>query len=261
MEILSIVTVLIVGLVFGSFMNVLIYRVPREKPMGASRSYCPRCGHKIAFYQNIPVFGYIFLRGRCAYCKGSISLRYPIVEIVTGLLFLLIYLKFGPGLDTFKYEVFVFICLVCAFTDIDTALDKENFETGVIPMIYPAIGIAAALIFAFLQGRFTDSLAGAAAGFLILFFPAAIYSFVRKIEGMGEGDFYLFAMIGAFTGLSSVPAILTISAFAGVIAGFIIIAITKNKRYAMPFAPMLCFGGIVYVFFEKYLNVWNGRVL
>lgn len=243
-----------VGLCFGSFMNVLVYRVPRGKSMLTARSYCPKCSNVIKWYHNIPLLSYILLRGKCAYCGSKISARYPIIETVTAVLFLLVYIKTGPTAELFKYLIFVYLCLACAFTDLDTALD-DNFETGVIPMVYPFLGIGAALIFAVYEGRFTDALAGSAAGFLILLFPATIYSVLRKREGMGEGDFYLFAMIGAFTGLGSIPAILTVSAFVGVIAGMAAIVVTGNKRYPMPFAPMLCLGGVVYIFFDKYLTV------
>lgn len=254
-QVFYIVTVCILGLVFGSFMNVLVYRVPRGKSIVSARSFCVRCGSNIKWYYNIPLFGYLALGGKCSDCSGRISLRYPLVELITGVMFLFVYLKFGFSLETLKYIIFVFLCLVCAFTDIDTAFDKDNFETGVIPMVYPFIGIAVGLGFAIFEGRFTEALAGSAAGFLILLFPAVIYSLIRKVEGMGEGDFYLFAMIGSFTGLESIPSILTISALAGVIIGVFVIAVTKNKRYAMPFAPMLCFGGILYVFFAKYLSL------
>lgn len=254
-EILNMIFITFIGFTFGSFMNVLVYRVPRSKSLLTARSYCPHCKHVISWYHNIPVISYLFLRGKCAYCGGKISLRYPIIEAVTGVLFLLVYIKIGLSIELLKYLIFVFLCLTCAFTDLDTALDKENFETGVIPMVYPFLGLAFALIFAIFEGRLTDSLAASAGGFLILLFPATIYSVIRKREGMGEGDFYLFAMIGAFTGLGSIPAILTVSAFAGVVVGFVVIIFTGDKRYPMPFAPMLCLGGMAYVFFEKYLSV------
>lgn len=257
MEILNIVTFFILGLLFGSFMNVLVYRVPRDQGVVIKRSHCPNCGNLIKWYQNVPLFSYLALGGKCASCGKKISLRYPLIELITGLLFLAVYLKFGFEWVTLKYLIFVFVCLVCAFTDIDTALDKNNFETGVIPMVYPFLGVICALGFAIYEGRFTESLAAAAAGFLVLFIPAVIYFAIRKIEGMGEGDFYLFAMIGAFTGLESIPFILTVSAFSGVIVGIIAITVTKDKRYPLPFAPMLCFGGIGYIFFDKYLNIYN----
>lgn len=254
-QVFYIITACLFGLVFGSFMNVLVYRVPRGKGVVSARSACVRCGSMIKWYHNVPLVGYLVLGGKCSNCGGRISLRYPLIEAVTAGMFLFVYLKFGLTLEALKYIILVYLCLVCAFTDIDTAFDKDNFETGVIPMIYPFIGIGLGLTFAIFEGRFTDALAGSAAGFLILLFPAVIYSFIRKVDGMGEGDFYLFAMIGSFTGLNSIPSILTISALAGVIVGVFVIGVTKNKRYAMPFAPMLCFGGIIYVFFAKYLSL------
>ncbi|MDE7168895.1 MAG: prepilin peptidase, partial [Mucispirillum sp.] len=113
------------------------------------------------------------------------------------------------------------------------------------------------------EGGFGYYMAGISAGYLVLFFPAFIYAKIRKKEGIGEGDFLFFAMIGAFTGLGSIAAILTVASFLGVVAGFMVIFVTKDKNYPVPFAPMLGVAAIIYVFFEDMLNFynWSGRFI
>ncbi len=126
-----------------------------------------------------------------------------------------------------------------------------------IPTVYIALGILAGLIFAFFEGYTAYYLAGIAAGYLVLFFPAYFYSLIRHKEGMGEGDFMFFAMAGAFTGLGSIPAILTFAAFFGIVAGIVVVTVTKDRNYPIPFAPMLGVSAIIYVFFEELLNSYN----
>ena len=181
---------------------------------------------------------------------------YPLTEILTALLFVVIYLKFGLNLMFFKYVIFVFLVLTVSLTDIYTSSD-DNFETGMIPTVYIALGILAGLIFGIIEGFFAYYLAGIAAGYLVLFFPAYFYSKIRHKEGMGEGDFMFFAMIGAFTGLGSIPAVLTFAAFFGIVAGLAVIIVTKDRNYPIPFAPMLGVSAIIYVFFEELLNSYN----
>lgn len=255
MNIIFLIFIGIIGLVFGSFMNVLIVRVPKNISIVKPASFCPQCMEDIAWRDNIPVVSYILLKGKCRHCKKNIPIMYPIVEIITALLFIVIYLKFGLSLMFFKYAVFIFLVLTVSLTDIYTA--TGDFETGMIPTVYIAFGIFTGLLFAGIEGYFAYYLAGIAGGYLVLFFPAYIYSKIRKREGMGEGDFLFFAMIGAFTGLGSVPAILTLAAFFGITAGFAVIIVTKDKNYPMPFAPMLGVSAVIYVFFEELLNSYN----
>lgn len=255
MDILSIIFISIIGLVFGSFMNVLIVRVPKNISIVKPSSFCPECMENILWYDNIPVISYILLKGKCRHCKKNIPIMYPLTEILTAILFAVIYLKFGLNLMFFKYAVFIFLVLVVSLTDIYTS--ASDFETGMIPTVYIALGILAGLIFGIFEGYFAYYLAGIAAGYLVLFFPAYIYSKIRHKEGMGEGDFMFFAMIGAFTGLGSIPAVLTFAAFFGIVAGIVVIIITKDRNYPIPFAPMLGVSAIIYVFFEELLNSYN----
>ncbi len=255
MNILIILFIGFIGLSLGSFMNVLILRVPKGISIVKPSSYCPQCMEDLSWKDNIPVLSYIMLHGRCRYCKKDIPIMYPLTETITALLFIVLYLKFGLELEFFKYIIFIFLVLVISFTDIYTSVD--DYETGMIPTVYIATGIMAGLIFGIIEGYFPYYLAGISAGYLVLFFPAYIYAKIRKKEGMGEGDFMFFAMIGAFTGLGSIPAVLTLSAFFGLIAGIVIIIFTKNNEYPIPFAPMLGVSAIIYLFFEELLNSYN----
>ncbi len=255
MDIFFVIVSGLFGLIFGSFMNVLIVRVPKNISIIKPNSFCQHCMENIAWYDNIPVISFIMLRGKCRHCKKNISIMYPLVEIITALLFVVLYLKFGLSLMFLKYVVFMFLVLTVSLTDIFTS--TQDFETGMIPTIYIAIGILAGLIFGLLEGYFLYYLAGISGGYLVLFFPAYIYSKIRHKEGMGEGDFMFFAMIGAFTGVGSIPAILTFSAFFGIVAGFAMIIAVKDKNYPIPFAPMLGASSIIYVFFEELLNSYN----
>ena len=199
MDIIILIFIGLIGLSFGSFMNVLIVRVPKDLSIVKPSSYCPQCMEDLTWKDNIPLLSYILLKGRCRYCGKRIPLMYPVTELITGLLFIMVYLKFGLELDFFKYIIFVFLVFTVSFTDIYTSTDE--FDTGMIPTVYIALGILSGLIFAFIEGYLSYYLAGIAAGYLVLFFPAYFYSKIRKKEGMGEGDFMFFGMIGAFLGL------------------------------------------------------------
>lgn len=247
----NIIFIILIGLIFGSFLSVLIMRVPKAESIVKPASYCDSCKKSLSWYQNIPLISYIIFLGRCPYCKNRISPIYPFLELLTAGIFLLIYLKFGFSVEASKYYIFAFLLLATALTDIYT-LFEGSFETGVIPVSYPLIGIVIASLFAVYEGSFILSLAGCAAGYLILFFPSLIYSKVRRREGMGEGDFIFFAMIGSFLGIYSIPAILCLSTFFGILSGIIIILITKDKSFPIPFCPMLASAALLYIFFKEF---------
>lgn len=255
MNIAILIFTVLIGMAVGSFINVLIYRVPKELSIIKPSSYCPQCNHSLSWYDNIPLISYIILRGKCRYCSGRIPIMYPMTEFLTGTLFAALYIKFGLTVLFIKYAVFVLIVLAVSLTDIYTSMD--DFETGMIPEIYLISGISAGIIFSIIEKGLGYYLAGISAGYLVLFIPAYIYAKLKHREGMGEGDFIFFGMIGAFTGLGSIPAILTLSSFFGIISGLVIIFLTKNKEYPIPFAPMLGAAGIIYVFFEDTLNIYN----
>jgi len=207
------------GLIFGSFLNVCIYRLPRDLSVSEPRrSACPHCQHQIAFYDNIPVLSWLLLRGRCRHCKSAISPRYLLVELLTALLFLICYSHFGATLATLKYDALAFLLIGLIFTDAETKLLPDKLTlTGL------ALGIAFSLLVPvndlasqFLPGvvslplssaiswhflSLIDSLLGAIVGSSFIYGAGAIYLRARGIEGMGFGDVKLMAMIGAFLGV------------------------------------------------------------
>jgi len=219
------------GLCFGSFLNVCIYRLPLGKSIVSPRSACPVCQKQIAFYDNIPVFSWLVLRGRCRYCQTPISVRYLIVELLTGGLFLGCYEQFGLTLAALKFCVFGFLLLGLIFTDAETQLLPDwltlpGLGSGlafslVVPVndlvsqLLPGLFAVPALGTSWRTFSLLDSFVGAAVGASFIYGAGAIYFRARGVEGMGFGDVKLMAMVGAFLGVRL--TIFTI--FAGSIAG------------------------------------------
>lgn len=220
------------GLAFGSFLNVWIYRLPRGHSIVHPRSACPHCGKPIAFYDNIPVLSWLILRGRCRNCSAHVTVRYLIVELLTGGMFLLCYSNFGLSLAALKCAIFGFLLLGLIFTDAETHLlpDKMTLTGLVIGLalswFVPVNDLLSMLLPGFLQIPVSpnisarlfsvmDSALGAAVGASFLYGAGAIYLRARGVEGMGFGDVKLMAMIGSFVGLRL--TILTI--FAASLAG------------------------------------------
>ena len=206
------------GLVFGSFLNVCIYRMPRGLSVVSPGSACPHCGKAIPFYDNIPALSWLMLRGRCRNCAARITPRYLIVELLTACVFLLCYLNFGLTLATLKCAIFGFLLLGLIFTDAETHLlpDKLTLTGLVIGLIFswfvPVNDLLSILLPGFLQIPVSphissklfsvmDSALGAAVGASFLYGAGAIYLRARGVEGMGFGDVKLMAMIGSFLGV------------------------------------------------------------
>jgi leader peptidase (prepilin peptidase) / N-methyltransferase len=219
------------GLCFGSFLNVCIYRLPLGKSIVHPRSACPACQKQIVFYDNIPVLSWLVLRGHCRYCHTPISVRYLIVEVLTGGLFLACYEQYGLTLAALKFGVFGFLLLGLIFTDAETQLLPDWFTLPglgcglafslVVPVndlvsrLLPGLFALPALGASWRAFSFLDSFVGAAVGASFIYGAGAIYFRARGVEGMGFGDVKLMAMVGAFLGLRL--TIFTI--FAGSIAG------------------------------------------
>ena len=220
------------GLVFGSFLNVCIYRMPRGLSVVRPGSACPHCGNFIRSYDNIPLFSWIILRGRCRNCSARISPRYLIIELMTACLFLLCYSQFGLTLATLKCAVFSFLLLGLIFTDAETHLlpDKMTLPGLALGLVFSLFVPVNDLLSALLPGTvqiplspnvssrlfsLMDSALGAVVGASFLYGAGAIYLRARGVEGMGFGDVKLIAMIGSFVGLRL--TILTI--FAASLAG------------------------------------------
>ena len=240
------------GAVIGSFLNVVIYRLPRNKSLISPPSHCPKCGHQIRWYENIPIISYLFLRGKCSQCKTRISSRYPFVEFLTGIASVGSFLKFGISMDYFF--IFLFLSLMIALSFID-------FDLQIIPDEINLIGFVSGIIYAYFRTDFTvlDSIIGAVVGAGFLFLVGYLYFKFRKIEGLGFGDVKLMAFVGSYTGWFG--ALFTI--FAGSLFGAII-GITysflkkeENKgTFQIPFGPFLATAAVIYIFYGEQIRKW-----
>src|SRR5579872_1270331 len=204
------------GLAFGSFLNVCIYRLPRDLSVIHPGSACPKCDAPIHFYDNLPVLSWLILRGRCRRCKAAISPRYLVVELLTGLLFLACYAYFGPTLATLKYCVFGFLLLGLIFTDAETQLLPDKLTVPGIALgllfslVVPVNDLLSKMLFGLVSQdagsasspwlSLLQALMGAALGASFIYGAGAIYLRARGVEGMGLGDVKLMAMVGAFLG-------------------------------------------------------------
>ena len=246
---LSIVSI-ILGAMVGSFLNVCIYRLPKEESIIWPRSHCPTCKKMIRFYDNIPLISYLLLRGRCRYCKGPISLQYPLVEGITALSSLFLIIKFGPSLSYLFY--FAFVAALIAITVID--LYHQIIPDGIsLPGI--GVGLLASLVIP--QITFFNSLMGILLGGGSLFLVATLYEWIFKREGMGGGDVKLLAMIGAFLGWKAVILTILLSSLIGSITGILIMILRgKDFKYAIPFGPFLSLGAVIALFYGENLIRW-----
>ena len=259
----------IFGLLVGSFLNVVIHRLPKmmerewhanclelqgkEAPQQAKytivtpRSACPKCGHNITALENIPVISYLMLGGKCKGCKTSISLRYPLIEAITGALIGLVAAKYGYTSTSLFAFIFVFALVTLTFIDFDTQLLPDDIT---LPLLW--IG----LIFNF-NGGFTDlksAVLGAIFGYLILWSVYWAFKLVTGKEGMGYGDFKLLAAIGAWFGWQMLPAVILLRSVVGAVIGIgLIVFKGKGGGTAIPFGPFLALGGIAALFYGAQL--------
>jgi len=240
----------ILGACIGSFLNVCICRIPESKSIVSPGSACPRCNTLIKFYDNIPIISYLFLLGKCRTCSEPISVRYPLVELLTGLLALATVIKLGISIDFFIYFIFISTLVVITFIDLDHQIIPDIISLPGIP-----IGLLSSLVIASLS--FKDALIGALIGGGSLFLVAWGYHFLTSKEGMGGGDIKLLAMIGAFTGWSGVFFTIFIASAIGSLIGVVLMLFAKkNLKFAVPFGPFLSLGAIAYIFFGPELIFW-----
>jgi leader peptidase (prepilin peptidase)/N-methyltransferase len=254
----------VLGLTVGSFLNVVIYRLPKmlerewegqcaslkgeETPSGTPfnlvvpRSACPSCGHKITALENIPLLSYAFLRGRCSQCKAPISVRYPLVELITGALSGFIAWHFGFGWATVGALLFCWSLLALTFIDFDTQLLPDSITQ---PLIW--LG----LVFN-IGGTFTDlqtAVIGAIAGYLSLWLVYWLFKFATGKEGMGFGDFKLLSAAGAWLGWQVLPVVILLSSVVGAAVGIALILFARHGRHVpIPFGPYLAGGAMIALF-------------
>ncbi|MCX7627970.1 MAG: A24 family peptidase [Methylophilaceae bacterium] len=265
-----IIVAILFGLMIGSFLNVVIHRLPimmerawraqcaeingQPSPAASSpynlvvpRSTCPTCGHRITALENIPIFSYLFLRGKCAACHAPISPRYPLVEALTGLLAGAIAWKFGLEMHALAAFFLAAALVALTFIDIDTHLLPDDIT---LPLLW------AGLLFN-LNGGFTDlksAVIGAVAGYLALWSVYWLFKLATGKEGMGYGDFKLLAAIGAWFGWQLLPAVILLSSLTGSVIGIALILLARHGRNVpIPFGPYLALGGIAALFWGPQL--------
>lgn len=262
------------GLCIGSFLNVCIYRLPSTKTISnPPRSQCPACGTSIRFIDNIPVISYLFLLGRCRTCKNPISIRYPIVELISGLFALFTYMKYGATLDSLVFYLFIAALIVITFIDIDHQIIPDVIS---LPGILVCLGAsfirtrhigffktlpdrtAEALSFIPVPSLTWNALLGILVGGGSLYLVAWGYYLMTRKEGMGGGDIKLLAMIGALLGWEGVFFTIFVGSAAGTAAGILLMASSRllDTKLRIPFGPFLSIGAIVYIFFGARL-IWE----
>lgn len=234
----------------GSFLNVCIYRLPREESIVFPGSHCPACRNPIRFYDNIPLLSYLWLRGRCRSCGKPISIQYPIVEGTTAFFSLVLFRQFGVSWSYLFF--FAFVAALIAITVID-------LEHQIIPDVISLPGIASGLFASLVLPHLSvyDSLAGLLLGGGSLFLVATLYQGLFKREGMGGGDVKLLAMIGAFLGWKAVILTIVSSSLIGSIVGVTLMLWKgKDSKYAIPYGPFLSLGAVFSLFYGERILQW-----
>ena len=260
----------LLGLVVGSFLNVVIHRLPRmmerdwhaqcaelngQSPVPAPRynlliprSACPHCGHAIGAAENIPVLSYLLLRGKCKGCGAAISPRYPIVEAVSGILSAYTAWHFGFGIAAFAALMFIWALIALTCIDFDTQLLPDDIT---LPLLWLGLLLN-------LNGVYTslpNAVIGAAAGYLCLWSVYWAFKLTTGKEGMGYGDFKLLAVIGAWLGWPLLPLVILLSSLVGAVVGIVLILFAKHGRnIPIPFGPYLAGGGLIALFWGQALT-------
>lgn len=260
----------ILGLLVGSFLNVLIYRLPKmlEREWQAQcaelsgaqvetsprynlfvpRSACPKCGHQISALENIPILSYLFLRGKCSQCRAPISPRYPIVEAVSGALSAWAAWHFGFGAAGLGALLLIWALIALTFIDFDTQLLPDDIT---MPLLW--MGLAFNLFDAYTDLR--SAVLGAIVGYLVLWSVYWLFKLVTGKEGMGYGDFKLLAALGAWLGWQMLPLIILLSSLVGAVVGIALIFLARHGRNVpIPFGPYLAGGGLIALLWGQVLT-------
>jgi leader peptidase (prepilin peptidase)/N-methyltransferase len=244
------VLIFILGLIVGSFSNVCIYRIPKNESIIYPASHCPKCHSNISPKDNIPLLSYILLKGRCRNCKSKISIQYPIVELLTGLIYLIIYLIYGLSIQTLVYIILSSALIIIAFID----LNEE-----IVPDVISLPGIVIGFIISFFVPyiSFINSALGVLVGGGIILIIGLVGSVIFKKEAMGGGDVKLAAMIGAFLGWRYIIISLFLGFFIGALAGiFLIVSKIKSREDAIPFGPFIVLGSFITLLWGEKIISW-----
>jgi leader peptidase (prepilin peptidase)/N-methyltransferase len=239
----------VVGAIIGSFLNVVIHRLPRGESVIVGRSRCPACGRAIRPWENVPILSYLALLGRCGGCKGRISIRYPLVELSAALLFIAVAVAFESPIAWGFFFFFAAALLAVAWIDFDFRIIPDEISLG-----GALIGLVGSF---FLPLSLVQALLGAAIGAFVLWALGAGYKRATGIEGMGGGDVKLAAMIGAFLGPTGVLFTLFVAALAGSIAGGLLMALGRaGGKTALPFGTFLAPAAVAALFFAPAFFSW-----
>jgi leader peptidase (prepilin peptidase)/N-methyltransferase len=250
------------GLLIGSFLNVCIYRLPRDLSVVAPRSFCPECGKPIAWYDNVPLASYVLLRGHCRVCSKAIDIRYPLVELITAALLVWTVARYGWSIVALKWAVFEIILVVLFWTDLEERILPDELTLGgsiggVILAIFVTVpGVIGELLLPN-QRALWRSLVNATAGALFLAGPiwlvGLLYARIRKRDGLGLGDVKLLILLGVFLGLENGLLALMIGAVTGTVLGVLYIAVKREDAgsYELPFGSFLCAGAALVPLFIK----------
>lgn len=241
----------ILGLVIGSFLNVVIYRFPKGKNIAYPSSYCPACNNKLKWYHNIPIFSYLFLKGKCAFCKEKISPRYLIVELITMVAFLLIFIQFRLSYDLIFYFIFVVFGVLIAFIDLDEKIIPDLF---LIVLSFNAIGFLVYKLLTVENYSWLSHIYGLLAGFLPFLLIRFISGKIYKREALGFGDVKYMAVIGFFVGWQKVLLLILIGSFLASVIQITLISLKKKERdEEFAFGPYLIFGSYLAIVYGQYI--------
>ena len=271
---LAVGTALVLGLMIGSFLNVVVYRLPKmmeleweaqaaelrgEDPPAAERfnllvprSRCPSCGHQLGALENVPLLSWLIQRGRCKACGASISARYPLVELATGLLTALAIWRFGATWAGLGAALLGFVLIALTFIDLDTQLLPDSMT---MPLLWLGLLFNLWDVYVPLQ----EAVVGAMAGYLSLWSVYWLFRLVTGKEGMGFGDFKLLAALGAWFGWTALPAIILLASVVGSVVGVSMILFARHKREVpIPFGPYLAGAGLLALHFREPLGALIG---
>lgn len=260
------------GLLIGSFLNVCIYRLPRDLSVVQPRSFCPHCERTIAWYDNVPLLSYLLLRGHCRNCAAPIPFRYPLVELLTGILFFCAVYAIGPNLRAVKFCAFGAILVELIFSDLEERILPDEFTLGgalvgiAFAAFVPISGSVARVLFpsehyGWLVSVFESAFS---AGFFafVLWSVGALYARLRGREGLGLGDVKMVAMMGAFLGIQGVLLALIVGSTMGAVIGLLYIAIQRKDAatYELPFGTFLGVAALLVAFYGDIMITWWGRL-
>ena len=261
--------VLVIGMCVGSFLNVCIYRIPGSQSIVTPASSCPHCRKPIQWYDNIPVLSYFLLRGRCRNCRESISLRYPLVETITGAMAVSICLIWGLSVVALVHFTFICALITITFIDIDHQIIPDVITIPGMLLglgavwVFQAVRLDTAIVYPEMGGlifpdlSFADSVIGFLAGGGILLAVAIGYEVVTGREGMGGGDIKLLAMVGTLVGWKGVVFTIFSASLIGTAVGLaVMIRAGRNMKLAIPFGPFLSIGAILYLFWGPDVLRW-----